>query len=137
MAKDLRRIYKKEFEAMYADALENRREASEERAKADKELTEARNHLSELEKTARTCRGEFVNDAKELIKFGVASNPVLDVLKKIAENILLFVSSKEEIPEAENDIARKEENLGRCAVKFAAAVNDTRAIESFITNVEE
>ena len=133
MAKDLRKAYKKEFEAMYADALENRHEANEARVKAEKELAEARSHLEKLNETAKSCRGNFVNDAKELIKYGLTSSPVLYVLKKIADNILLFVSSKEEVPEAEDDIARKEEVLGDCAVRFANAVTDVRAIESFIT----
>lgn len=137
MAKDLRKLYKKEFEEMYAAALENTREANEYRMASEHELQEARENLRNLKETAKKCKGNFVNDATELIKFGFGTNVILDSLKRIAENILQFVSSKEEIPEAEAEILEKEQIYGKAGAKFARCLTEERAIRGFVSETFE
>ena len=135
MAKNLREAYKEVFKAMYADALEISNEANATRAAAKKALDDEREKLARLEETVEECRGNFVNQGR-LLKASARSNQPLELLKEISDNIQLFVSSKEEIPDVEEKIAKKGKDLSVCESDFIRAVNDVEAIRRFLTAEE-
>lgn len=137
MAKDLRKEYKEEFAAMLVDAKANTTEAQENLQAAMKDLNEKENHLSELKATAVVSGGHFLNDGKEMIKFALSKNVLLDTLRQIAENILTYVSAKEAIPEAEQEIADAAAVKRDAEGTLYTAMSEESAIQAFATVTTE
>lgn len=132
MAKNLREAYKEEFKAMYADALENRDEAAEIRKTAENALEAEKGHLAELNETARICKENFASQGRVLRTSARTVQP-LEVLTDIANNILLYVSSTEKIPEAEESVSKKRGELATCKQNLMRAEADLSAIRHFLT----
>lgn len=133
MAKDLRKEYQHEFAAMLKDAKANTVEAQSNLQAANEDLSKKEAHLAELQETAMASGENFLNDGKEMMKFALSRNIVLETLRRIAENILTFVSAKEAIPEAEQEIAEAKDVKRNAQKALNAAMSEEYAIQAFAT----
>ncbi len=132
MAKNLRAAYKEVFKAMYADALENRDEAAEIRQTAENAFEEEKGHLAELEETARICKENFASQGR-VLRTSARTVQSLEVLTDIANNITRYVSSIKKIPEVEENVSKKREELATCKHNLMRAEADISAIRHFLT----
>lgn len=134
MAKDLRKLYGSEFAAMLKDAKANTVEAQEHLQVATSELQEKQQILNDLQETAKSSREKFLNDAKELLVYALGrGNMVLDGLKRIAENILTYVTAKEEIPEVEKEIQKAKSVRTEAESVLYTAMSEEKAIQAFVS----
>lgn len=134
MAKDLRKVYASEFSAILRDAKANTVEAQENLQAAKDDLSGKIEHLNELKETAGNSRANFLPDAKEMLKYALGRGEMaLDGLKRIAENILTFVTAKEAIPEVQQEIAEAKAVHEEADAALYTALSEQKAIEAFAT----
>lgn len=137
MAKNLRKLYENEFNAILKDAKENTEEAKKIYQAAADDVKEKERHLSMLKETAKVTSGKFLNDSKSMLKLALARDAALDILKAIAENIMTFVSAKEAIPNVEQDIMEAKLVEGKAMQELYSAVNEENAIRVFAKEPSE